>query len=139
MQISRKAIYAIKAMIYVAAHKNKRLVTITEIAEYEGVPREYLAKILKELAQKGILISYKGVKGGYRLGKERNQISFQDILEASLESSFRSTGLSSKGKDNLFRGASLKFWQDLNVIATKKLSAMTLDKIDYKKFYPDAR
>ena len=48
MQISRKADYAIRALIYVAAINGRRTCSINEIAENEKIPREYLAKILKE-------------------------------------------------------------------------------------------
>ena len=83
MQISRKADYAIRALIYVAALNGRRTCSINEIAENEKIPREYLAKILKELTQKGFLISYKGVNGGYKIARDRGTISFLDILEAT--------------------------------------------------------
>ncbi|MCP4582318.1 MAG: Rrf2 family transcriptional regulator [candidate division Zixibacteria bacterium] len=137
MQISRKALYAIKAIIYLSAKKGKRLCTITEIAEKENIPREYMAKILKELTQKGYLSSYRGVQGGYRLNKARSEISFLDILEA-VQGQFDSpskTGTSEEAK--LYQGASFDFWADLHEVAGGKLAKMTMNKIDYNQFYPD--
>ena len=48
----------------------------------ENIPREYLAKILKELTQKGFLNSVKGIHGGYRLARPRSEMTFLDIIEA---------------------------------------------------------
>jgi len=137
MQISRKALYAIKAIIYLSAAKNKKLCTITEIAEKESIPREYMAKILKELTQKGLLISYRGVQGGYRLNKAREEISFLDILKA-VQGPFdnlSATGTSEEAR--LYQGASFEFWKDLHQVVGDKLGKMTLSKIDYARFYPD--
>jgi len=136
MQVSRKAVYAIKALIYVTAFKGKRLCTITEIAEKENIPREYLAKILKELTQKGFLASYKGVKGGYRLAKPGTDISFMDILEAVQDPL---TLMETSGDGKLYDGASYRFWADLLEALRGKLSKMTLGKIEYSKFYPGER
>ncbi len=143
MQISRKADYAIRALIYVAAIKGQRTCSINEIAGNEKIPREYLAKILKELTQKGFLISYKGVHGGYRLSKPREEITFLNILEATQgpfvvnprdmdvhdESGF-------KGKDSY---ASFEFWDDLHKKLKKIFSEMNLGKINYGKYYDFAK
>jgi len=134
MQISRKTVYAIKAITYISAFKNKRLCTITEVAEFEGIPREYLAKILKELAQKGILASFKGVKGGYRINKDRKDITFLNILETVQEPTDRPIASGPGSKKNIFKGASFKFWKELDEAMTSKLKSMNMDKIDYKPY-----
>jgi Rrf2 family protein len=135
MQISKKAIYAIRALIYVAAFKGKRLCTITEISEHENVPREYLAKILKELSQKGLLTSFKGVKGGYRLAKPAGEITFTDILEAVQEPFSSLKESDENNRSNVYHGASFQFWYDLHQTVKDKLNKMSLNKINYKKFY----
>jgi len=143
MQISRKADYAIRALIYVAAVNGQRTCSINEIAENEKIPREYLAKILKELTQKGYLISYKGVHGGYRLGKPREKITFLNILEATQgpfvlsscnDDAHDESGC--KGKDCC---ASYEFWDALHKKLKKTFSEMNLGKIDYAKYYDFAK
>lgn len=140
MQISRKADYALRAMIFVAALNGQRTCSINEIAESEKIPREYLAKILKELAQKGFLRSYKGVNGGYKLAKNRDQISYLDILIA-MQGPFEISSCNMqdremsgcRGKDKC---ATYAFWDDLQKKLAKIFGDMTLGKIDYNKFYP---
>ena len=52
------------------------------LAEYHGVPKEYLSKALQSLAQAGLVESTLGPRGGYRLAKSPRQISFLDVVEA---------------------------------------------------------
>lgn len=139
MQISRKADYAIRALIYVAAINGRRTCSINEIAENEKVPREYLAKILKELTQKSFLISYKGVNGGYKIAKPREEISFLDILEATQGPFILSScnqdyqdDPSCKGKEDC---ASYGFWDGLHGKLKGIMADMNLGKIDYDKYY----
>ena len=139
MQISRKADYAIRALIYVAALNGRRTCSINEIAENEKIPREYLAKILKELTQKGFLISYKGVNGGYKIARDRSTISFLDILEATQGPFVLSScnqdypdDQGCKGKEDC---ASFGFWDDLHKKLKGIMAEMNLGKIDYSKYY----
>jgi len=82
MHISRKSDYALRALAYIAGQKPEKKSSISEIAEAEAIPRDFLAKILKELTRSGILKSFQGVTGGYQLAKPRETISFLDVLEA---------------------------------------------------------
>jgi Rrf2 family protein len=59
-----------------------KLGSINSISEAESVPREFLAKILKDLTRGGILVSYQGVKGGYTLSREPKDVNFLQVIEA---------------------------------------------------------
>ena len=52
------------------------------LAEFHGVPKEYLSKALQALAQAGLVTTTLGPTGGYRLAKKPEDISFLDIVEA---------------------------------------------------------
>lgn len=82
MQLSRKADYALRAVAYVAQLKKGDLASIGRIAKARGIPREFLAKILKELTRAGILVSFQGVTGGYRLARAPRDVTFLDVIEA---------------------------------------------------------
>jgi len=82
MQLSRKADYALRAVAYVAQLKKGELASIGKIARARSIPREFLAKILKELTRAGILVSFQGVTGGYKLARSPKEISFLDVIEA---------------------------------------------------------
>ena len=82
MQISRKADYALRAITFLVNQPDNKRSSISEIAESEGIPRDFLAKILKELCRTGFLKSFQGVTGGYQLAKDKSQISFLNVIEA---------------------------------------------------------
>lgn len=82
MQLSRKADYALRAVRHISTLPKGKLGSINSIAEAESIPREFLAKILKDLTRSGILVSYQGVTGGYRLSRMPKEISFLDVIEA---------------------------------------------------------
>ena len=143
MKVSSKADYAIHAMIYIAAVNGKRLCTIDQISESEKIPREYLAKILKELTQKGFLSSWKGVHGGYRLAKPRANISFLEIMEAMqgpLALSICNLGeIQRNGAHRKGACAAFPFFDDLKKKVQKELAGANLGKLDYDKYYPQMK
>ena len=81
MEISSKADYALLAVLHVGQAHGARL-TIDQIAKGDVIPRDFLAKILRELAGAGILKSFAGMKGGYQLARRPNQISMLEVIEA---------------------------------------------------------
>lgn len=82
MQLSRKADYALRAIRHVSGLPKGKLGSINSIAEAEAIPREFLAKILKDLTRAGLLVSFQGVTGGYRLAKQPREVTFLDVIEA---------------------------------------------------------
>lgn len=52
------------------------------LAEFHGLPKEYLSKALQGLSQAGLVESTLGPSGGYRLAISPREISFLDIVEA---------------------------------------------------------
>lgn len=81
MQLSRKADYALRAVRHLSTLPKGKLGSINSIAAAESIPREFLAKILKELTRGSILVSFQGVTGGYRLARISREISFLDVIE----------------------------------------------------------
>jgi Rrf2 family protein len=82
MQLSRKSDYALRAIRNLSSLPKGKLGSINAIAEAESIPREFLAKILKDLTIAGVLVSFKGVTGGYQLSRPAKKISFLDVIEA---------------------------------------------------------
>jgi Rrf2 family protein len=60
---------------------DRHLATKT-LAEFHGVPKEYLSKALQGLSAAGIITGTLGPTGGYRLAKATADISLLDIVEA---------------------------------------------------------
>ncbi|UCE68743.1 MAG: Rrf2 family transcriptional regulator [Flavobacteriaceae bacterium] len=79
--ISNSAKYAIKAVIYLGLHSSKSSKILTrEMFEEIQVSESYLAKILQQLARRGIISSTKGRNGGFYLSDANFEHSLMDIV-----------------------------------------------------------
>ena len=87
--LSNSCRYGIRAVIYLASQPHAATKTgIKQISADLGLPTPFLAKILQELAHKGILLSTKGPRGGFGLAKPSNQITMLEIVEAVAGTAF---------------------------------------------------
>lgn len=83
LQVSRKVDYALRAIIHLANEEAlERACTVSEIAERERIPRQFLEKIVQQLIQRGLVRSRRGPHGGYVLGRSAEQVTFRDVIEA---------------------------------------------------------
>lgn len=82
MRLSRKSDYALRAVRHLAGLPKGQLGSINSISGAESIPREFLAKILKDLTRGSILVSFQGVKGGYALAREPKAVNFLNVIEA---------------------------------------------------------
>ena len=81
MNISKKAEYALRAVIAIARHKRDKPMQISEISKKESIPIKFLEQILLILKNNGILNSKRGANGGYLLAKSKDDISIGMILD----------------------------------------------------------
>lgn len=82
MFFSKSFGYALRATLYLAAMNNsKPLIRLEEIAQNLGIPRHFLAKILKRLAKEGMLVSVKGPHGGFGTSRQTLQLSLLKMME----------------------------------------------------------
>jgi Rrf2 family protein len=81
MQISKKAQYGLRAMLYLAGNqKDKKVVPLKKIAKKERVPFAFLEKIMAELEKAKLVKAKKGIQGGYFLAKRADKITPGDII-----------------------------------------------------------
>lgn len=59
-----------------------RYLATKDLAAFHGIPKEYLSKAMQSLSQASIVETSLGPRGGYRLAKPPNLITFLDIVEA---------------------------------------------------------
>src|SRR3954447_5214907 len=82
MIYSRSAEYAIRAFVHLAQVQEGKYAMVKNIAEQEEIPAHFLAKILQQLARKGLLRSSKGPTGGFALKVDPSEIRLLEIVEA---------------------------------------------------------
>ena len=78
--LSRRAKYALKAMICLAQAKDAAHLSVTDIAARANVPRAFLEQILSDLKRRNLLVSRRGKQGGFLLAAKPEEISFADII-----------------------------------------------------------
>ena len=80
MRLSQTAEYALRATLHIAQQGGDRVIPVGDIAEELAVPRNYLSKILHQLAKAGVLVSTRGPGGGFALPKEPSRISLAEVV-----------------------------------------------------------
>lgn len=80
--LSKKAKYALRALLVLAKEYGQGPVLIAELAEHERIPKKFLELILLDLKNEGLLKSKKGKGGGYALGKEPDKITVGQVIRA---------------------------------------------------------
>src|ERR1700743_37302 len=78
--LSKKAKYAIKALISLGRYANQGLMSTAQIVEVEKIPKKTLEGILVELKKAGFIYSKKGIVGGYVLMKPAEEILLADVV-----------------------------------------------------------
>ena len=105
MIFSRTITYAVQATVAIARNRPDHPVSASRLAKSTSLPERFLPQILRRLVNKGVLISTKGVAGGYALSRSPNEITLFDIVDA-IESpkepaQFTLTGLSEAARERL--------------------------------------
>ena len=78
--INRDTDYTIRAICFMAQNR-ERIVSVSELVRRLKVPLPFLRKALQILNKKGVLSSFKGQDGGFRLSCLPHQIFVMDLIE----------------------------------------------------------
>lgn len=79
MQISARAEYGVRAITYLALHRDE-VTQVSDISEAEGISIKALEPVLGELKKAGIVASKRGVGGGYTLARTPEDISVGEVI-----------------------------------------------------------
>jgi len=77
---SRACEYALRGLVYMAGHPERRNWTIPEIAEQSSSPAPFLAKTFQLLVKGQVLNSAKGRQGGFSFARKVEDIYLIDIV-----------------------------------------------------------
>lgn len=81
MKLSVKAVYACRVLAQIARmHGTGELAHVENLARLEAVPANFIAQILSELREGGLITSRRGKMGGYALARPPEDISLYDIV-----------------------------------------------------------
>lgn len=75
--------YGIHCLLFLVDEQGEsREASVRNLAELQGVPHEYLAKVFTKLAKAKLVTSTEGIRGGFKLAKPSNEITVLDIVTA---------------------------------------------------------
>lgn len=81
MKLSTRARYGLRLMMALARRKGEGPCYLKDIAREEGISEKYLGQIVIPLRAKGLIISFRGARGGYILSRPASSISLREIIE----------------------------------------------------------
>lgn len=80
--LSKTAISTVAALAMLAERPPGTCMGAAEIAREVNAPQNYLGKLLKQMAELGILASQKGKGGGFRFARDPKRITLYEVVDA---------------------------------------------------------
>jgi FeS assembly SUF system regulator len=81
LRVTKLTDYATVVLTVLAAQPG-RVLSASDLAEQAGLEAPTVAKLLKPLAQAGLVAAFRGTHGGYRLARPAEDISLIAVVEA---------------------------------------------------------
>lgn len=82
LAITSKSPYAVRALAELARTGSAGPVPIGEIARRRDIPVQFLEGLFATLRRAGILVSQRGVKGGYSFARPPEDLTVLEVVEA---------------------------------------------------------
>jgi Rrf2 family protein len=75
--------YGLHCLLYLADRRGEDQPTSArDLADLQGVPVEYVAKLFTKLRKAGLVVALEGVRGGFQLARPARSISVLDVVVA---------------------------------------------------------
>src|SRR5665811_295830 len=81
ISITSKSPYAVAALAELGRSSGANPVPIGELARRREMPVQFLEQLFAVLRRAGVVISQRGVKGGYRFAREPSSVTVLEIVE----------------------------------------------------------
>ncbi|ROU05032.1 SUF system Fe-S cluster assembly regulator [Lysobacter enzymogenes] len=126
LRVTKLTDYATVVLTVLAA-QHDRVLSAAELAERAGLEAPTVSKVLKPLAQAGLVEGFRGANGGYRLARPADEIGLIEVVEA-MEGPLGMTECSlHEGQCGLERQCGVRAnWRRINDVVVEALSNVTL-------------
>lgn len=125
--VSRQVDYAIQLVHRLAQLNENETLSLRVFSDESNISFLFLQKIVRSLKGAELVISSKGARGGYKLGRSADHISVKDIIDA-VEGPYAVVECAKvdHGCTKVSTCKTKDIWQDLNQEITAKLEAMSV-------------
>ena len=127
MRVSTKARHAITAMMHLAAHSGRGPMTLSDIAQVQGMSLSYLEQLFSRLRKHGLVSGVRGPGGGYCLASSPAEINMAQIMDAVDDRSPAERERFFASYRRGARGEAHDMWHDFSQKLYGFLSNMSLD------------
>jgi FeS assembly SUF system regulator len=80
VRLTKLTDYGLVLLTYMAREHDISLWTARDLARESGLPKPTVSRLLQELLKGGLLVSARGIKGGYRLARRARDISIAEVV-----------------------------------------------------------
>jgi Rrf2 family protein len=80
LKVSTKGRYALRLLLDLAEHRGEGFISLKEIAERQGISKQYLEQIVSLLNTSNLLRTNRGKQGGYMLAKQPAEYTVREVL-----------------------------------------------------------
>jgi len=131
MKLSTRGRYAARIMVHLARRSNDSPARKQDIAKAEGISADYLEQILVRLKVAGLVVSHRGVGGGFRLARDAGSISIAEVVEAA-EGSLELVSCVSGECERAETCVTRELWAEASSLLRKLLQQKTLAELARK-------
>jgi len=128
MRLSTKSRYGLRALFDIAYNAGTQPAQIQDISRRQEISPRYLEQIFQGLKKSGILKSKRGPQGGYCLARSPEEITVQDVIEATEGDTLLVECSGKDGKECGFDGSCVTqtVWEESNHKLNEFFSSITL-------------
>jgi Rrf2 family protein len=80
MRLSTRGEYGLLALVDLALFSGGRPVQAKQIADRQGIPKQYLDQLMMDLKKAGLVLSLRGRQGGYQLARPAAAITLWEAI-----------------------------------------------------------
>ena len=131
MKITYKGDYALKAVLDLAIHYDRELITSHDLAKRIDAPVKFLEQVLLDLKKGGFVESRRGKVGGYLLAKPPAQITVGEVIRF-VEGPTEPISCARQGYlecADIYKCAFRKIWQDVAKATSDIIDSITFEQL----------
>jgi FeS assembly SUF system regulator len=131
LRVTKLTDYGVGLMTSLAERPTGAMVTASDLSDDLQLPLPTVRKILKTLTRENLLVSHRGVSGGYSLARQPGEITLMDMV-AALEGPMGLTECSTGeacGCDREVVCGLKENWSLVNSLVQRTLDSYTLDQM----------
>lgn len=129
MRLTTKGRYAVTAMLDLALHHGQGPITLSDIAQRQGISLSYLEQLFAKLRKDSLVSSVRGPGGGYSLGREASEIFVAEVIAAVDENVDTTRCGGANNCQNNQRCLTHELWTDLSHRIYDYLNGISLKEL----------